>query len=110
MERRPAPSIRKAGYVWAVVVHAGGEQYPPRRLERPVIELELEGAATGGSDDDLPTDLNAWVGGEFLTSGSAQLVRRATVVAEQAADPVGREVALLSRVHDERASPSPAEY
>ncbi len=110
MEHRPAPPLRDAGHLREAVAHAGGEQHPPGPLAGAVVELEVEGAASvDGADDVSATHLDAGVGGELVTPGPVQRFGRATVVAEQTADALCHAVALLAGVHEQRATPRPAE-
>ena len=83
----------------------------PSCLARAVAQFEHEARVVPLAAQDLiGPQLHGGVGRELVAPGGVERGRRATVVAEQAADAVGVAVALASRVYDQRPLPGAAEH
>jgi hypothetical protein len=111
VEHRAAPPLGESGERGEAVVHARGEHHAPRHLARAAGQLEQEARVVLLAAQDLAgPQLHGRVGRELVSPGGVELGRRASVVAEQAADARGVAVALASRIDDERPPSRAAEH
>src|SRR5438270_9471307 len=111
VERRPPPQLREPGQRRRPVLHASGQQHPTRAFTPTVGQFQFEHIAGTLTRHHLNgPHFDGRVGGNLPPPGLVQLARRSAVVTQQPADAVGGQVALLTRVDQQRSPPRPAEY
>ena len=112
VEHGAAPALGDPGERRVPVVHAGGEQDPPRRSRASRRRARAtKPPSTRSPLDHLARRAPRRPGSRELGApGGVEAGRRAAVLAEQAADAVGDEVALAARVDDQRPPAGAAEH
>ncbi len=108
VENRSTPQLFEPADVRPPVFHSGGQQHRPGLLAGSVGQLERESRLP--AHDFTRAHLHRGVGGQLGAAGGIEVGGRTAVAAQQAADSVCGQVALIPRVDQQYPSPGPAQY